>query len=77
MNYEKVGDDLIAAAKVDADYQLALESVKSREECYVEVCSSLTDEQRTVIEEYIAACEELGDCMTWIAYRLGKCSCTS
>ena len=72
MDYEKVWDELIAAAKVDADYQQALNEMRKLEVSYQDICDSLSPEQKSVLEDYITACEELGDCMTWIAYRLGK-----
>ena len=77
MDYEKLWDELAAAAKVDVDYQRALNEMRKLETSYQEVCNTLPPEQKMVIEDYIAVCEELGDCMTWIAYRLGKRSCDS
>ena len=72
MDYEKLWDDLAAAAKTDTDYQQALKEVENLEAHYLSVCSRLRSEDKAVIEEYIAACEVLGDCMTLLAYRLGK-----
>ena len=72
MDYEKVWNELIAAAKVDADYQQALKEARDLEARYLEVCGSLSEEQEQVIEDYIAACEEMGDYMALIAYRLGR-----
>ena len=72
MDYEKLWDELTAAAKVDADYQQALKEAESLEEAYLKVCSGLSAEEKLVIEDYITACEVLGNYMTLIAYRLGK-----
>ena len=72
MDYEKLWDDLVAAAKTDTDYQQALKKVENLETVYLSVCSRLSSEEKAVIEDYIAACEALGDCMMLIAYRLGK-----
>ena len=72
MDYEKLWDDLVAAAKTDTDYQQALKKVEKLEAVYLSVCSRLASEEKAVIEDYIAACEALGDCMMLIAYRLGK-----
>ena len=71
MDYEKLWDDLVTAAKTDMDYQRALKDVENLEAHYLSVCSRLCSEDKAAIENYIAACEELGDCMTLIAYRLG------
>ena len=72
MDYEKLWDDLVAAAKTDTDYQQALKTVENLETVYLSVCSRLSSEEMAVIEDYIAACEALGDAMMLIAYRLGK-----
>ena len=72
MDYEKLWDDLVAAAKTDTDYQQALKEVENLESHYLEVCGRLASEEKAVIEDYIAACEALGDAMMLIAYRLGK-----
>ena len=72
MDYEKVWDELIAAAKVDADYQKALKAAEKLEDSYLEVCNSLSAEQKMVIEGYVAACETLGDYMALVAYRQGN-----
>ena len=72
MDYEKIWDDLVAAAKTDMDYQRALKDVKNLESHYLSVYNRLCSEDKAVIEDYIAACEALGDFMTLLAYRLGK-----
>lgn len=72
MDYKKLWDDLVAAAKTDTDYQQALKKVENLETVYLSVCSRLSSEEKAVIEDYIAACEALGDFMTLLAYRLGK-----
>ena len=72
MDYEKLWDNLRAEAKVDMDYQRSLEEVRKTEEAYLAVCACLTPDQKEIIEAYISACEELGDSMTLLAYRLGR-----
>ena len=72
MDYEKLWDALIAEAKLDMDYQRGLQEVSRKEEAYLAVCETLSTEQKLAVEEYISACEELGDYMALIAYRLGK-----
>ena len=72
MDYEKIWDDLVAAAKTDMDYQRALKDVKNLESHNLSVYNRLCSEDKAVIEDYIAACEALGDFMTLLAYRLGK-----
>ncbi len=72
MNYEKLWDALIAEAKLDMDYQRGLQEVSRKEVAYLTVCEALSPEQKLAVEDYISACEELGDYMTLVAYRLGK-----
>lgn len=72
MNYEKLWDALIAEAKLDMDYQRGLQEVSRKEAAYLAVCETLSTEQKLAVEDYISACEELGDYMALIAYRLGK-----
>ena len=72
MDYEKLWDALIAEAKLDMDYQRGLQEVHQKEGAYLAVCKALSPEQKLAVEDYISACEELGDYMALIAYRLGK-----
>ena len=72
MDYEKLWDALMAEAKLDIDYQRGLQDLSKREKAYQRVCEVLTLEQKQTVEDYISACEELGDYMALIAYRLGK-----
>jgi hypothetical protein len=72
MDYEKLWNNLLEATKVDMDYQRGLQELHKKEAAYLAACESLSAEQREAVEEYISACEELGDCMTLLAYRLGK-----
>ena len=72
MDYEKLWDDLLAEAKSDMDYQRSLRELSKKEEAYHVACEVLTPAQKLAVEEYISACEELGDYMALIAYRLGK-----
>lgn len=72
MDYEKFWDDLISAAKADMEYQWHLEAVRRAETDYLQVCRMLSPEQKQAIEDYIAACDAQSDCITVLAYRLGK-----
>ena len=72
MDYEKIWDRLTEEAKVDMDYQRGLQEVSKREKDYLAVCEVLTPEQKQAVEDYISVCEELGDYMALLAYRLGK-----
>ena len=72
MDCEKLWDALIAEAKLDMDYQRGLQEVHQKEGAYLAVCEALSPEQKLAVEDYISACEELGDYMALIAYRLGK-----
>ena len=46
--------------------------VQDAEKVYLEVCESLSTEQKLAVEEYIAAIEHLGDRAMVLAYVLGK-----
>ena len=72
MDCEKLWDALIAEAKLDMAYQRGLQEVHQKEGAYLAVCEALSPEQKLAVEDYISACEELGDYMALIAYRLGK-----
>ena len=70
MDYEKMWDEVMKRAKCDPWYQECLERIRQRESAYFAVCEILSTEQKEAVEEYIAACEEIGDCMAVLAYQL-------
>ena len=65
-------NELIQRAAIDHQYQQMLEIVKGKEAKFLNVRNSLSPEQRDIIDDYIAACEELDHILTGIAYTLGK-----
>lgn len=52
--------------------QECLARVKDLTADYEEACAVLTVQQRQVVEDYIAACEELEHASIFLAYSLGK-----
>ena len=67
MDYENIWNRLIEEAKMDVDYQRGLLELGKKQEAYLAVCDVLTSEQVLAVEEYIAACEELGDYMALVS----------
>ena len=74
MNHENLWEDVMKSAAKDPEFQWHQNMVQTREKDYLEVCKYLTPEQILAIEDYIAACEHLGDYLMTLAYNLGKCS---
>ena len=72
MNYENLWEEVIKSAMKDPEFQWHQNMVQSAEEVYLEVCKSLSRDQKQAIEDYIAACEDLDDYLTVLAYDLGK-----
>ena len=62
---------LIKLAKLDDCYQELLTRCYLLEEQYCKIIANLSDDDRSTIDEYIAACEEMQYQMTQLAYRLG------
>jgi len=59
---------IIEEAKTDPGFIEASELYNKKEQEYLKVVDGLTDEQKEVIEDYIAACENLEFQYTRIAY---------
>ena len=72
MSYDNLWEEVMKSAMKDPEFQWAQSKVQNAEKDYLEVCKSLTPEQKLVIEDYIAACELMGDYLTVTAYHLGK-----
>ena len=72
MDYEKIWDVLAAESKKDTYYQQCLRDVECAEKQYLSVMQQLTPEQQTAIQDYICACETLGDALTLLAHRLNR-----
>ena len=72
MNYDNLWDEVIKSARSDPEFQWHQNMVQNAEAVYLKVCESLSQEQKQAIEDYIAACEDLDDYLTILAYDLGK-----
>ena len=72
MNYENLWEEIMKSAMKDPEFQWTQNKVQNAEKDYLEVCKSLTPEQKLVIEDYIAACEQMGDHLASADYHLGK-----
>ena len=58
--------------KSDADYQELLERCCSLETDYLRIMNGLSEEDRELMDRYIAACEDMQYRMTQLAYLLGQ-----
>ena len=56
----------------DEEYQECIQKVNKREIAYLRIRNNLPIEQQEELEEYLTACQELGDCMTRLAFQLGR-----
>ena len=65
---EKV-DDLIQTAKYDPYYQQCLEKVQDLEPLYLALRDALPERQKTLLEKYISACEELDHALLLLALK--------
>ena len=65
-------DELTEQAKMDMLYLQSLTRVKETEPAFLALRDSLPEEQRELLDQYIAACEELEHALAPIAYRMGK-----
>ena len=72
MNNDNLWEEIMKSATKDPEFQWAQNKVQNTEKEYLEVCKSLTPEQKLVIEDYIAACELMDDYLAVTAYHLGK-----
>ena len=54
------------------DIQACIREVEKWEKLYCDIRDSLPEEQRTVLESYLSACEELDHAMLWLAYEEGR-----
>ena len=54
------------------DIQACIREVEKWEKPYSDILDSLPEEQRTALESYICACEELDHAMLRLAYEEGK-----
>ena len=72
MDYEKMWDELMKRAKTDPWYQECLLRVREAEIDYIGVLEKLSTKDKQIVEDYIAACEIMDDCMTVLAYQIGS-----
>ena len=72
MNHENLWEEIMKSARLEPEFQWYQNKVQNTEKDYLEVCKTLTPEQKLVIEDYIAACEHQGDYLAVIAFNLGR-----
>ena len=72
MNYENLWEKVVKSAMKDPEFRWYQQQVKDSEKAYLEACKSLSPEQKLAVEDYIAACEHLGDYLMTLAYDMGK-----
>ena len=72
MNCENLWEKVMEYARKDPDFLWHQHLVQNAEKVYLDVCKSLSPEQILAIEDYIAACEHLGDYLMVYAYNMGK-----
>lgn len=56
---EKQEQKLLAATKVDMEYRRLLAECQELEDAYTQIKDNLSEEDRELLERYIALCEEL------------------
>lgn len=71
MDREELLCRLVPNMERDADYQQALQRVKSTETEYLAVLETLSPEKQEVLQRYIAACEAMDDPLIYLAYQIG------
>ena len=72
MYHDNLWEEVIKSAMKDPEFRWYQNMVQNTEKVYLEVCESLSPEQKQAVEDYIAACEDLDDYLTVQAYDLGK-----
>ena len=72
MYHDNLWEEVIKSAMKDPEFRWYQNMVQNTEKVYLEVCESLSPEQKQAVEDYIAACEDLDDYLTVLAYDLGK-----
>ncbi|MBO5891875.1 MAG: hypothetical protein J6Q30_04090 [Oscillospiraceae bacterium] len=65
-----IWDILVDFAENDKQYQEALDRVKRLEPAFLAIRKSLSPEQQRILDDYIAACEALDQCQTFLAANL-------
>ena len=70
MEKDNIWDILVDFAENDKQYQEALDRVKRLEPAFLAIRKSLSPEQQQTLDDYIAACEALDQCQTFLAAKL-------
>ena len=70
MEKDNIWDILVDFAENDKQYQEALDRVKRLEPAFLTIRESLSPEQQQILDDYIAACEALDQCQTFLAAKL-------
>ena len=65
-------DQVEAILKNDKDYQQMLVELEQAEEKYLNVVAKLSAEEREIVEDYIALCEDVEYQKTHTAYKVGR-----
>ena len=72
MDDEAMWEALFVRIGTDSEYQRCLTRVKELEPVYLRIREMLEPEDQRLLEDYIAACGDLDDCVTVLAYQLGN-----
>ena len=59
-------------SRQDPWYQTCLSMVQEREAEYLALRKTLPEAQQEILEDYLAACQELEDSLVLLAYQLGR-----
>ena len=72
MGRDELWGRLVLMMEQDPDYQQTLQRLQAAEVDYLALLETLTQENREVLERYIAACEAMDDPLIYLAYQIGK-----
>ena len=72
MDKNELWNYLIPMMEQDPDYQQALQKMKEIEPKYLALLETMTAENQEILEQYIAACEDMDDPLIFLAYQIGR-----
>ena len=72
MRFAEIQDRVARAAKTDGWVQECKARMEELEPAYQAIRGMLTPEQQELLDDYIAACEELEYSHIYVAYQLGR-----
>ena len=70
MGKENLWDEMLELTQNDESYQQTLDRVKKLEPAFLAIRESLRPEQQQILDDYIAACEALEQCQTFLVAKL-------